>query len=237
MCRYAAGLLALLLVTPQAWSNTTLRYSGVARAGGQVAYVEEHTVEYADSGRLLTARTVYRSEAGRPIAEMRSDFRDSLTVPAHVIQDFRTGNVQGLRREAGRVVLFDQDRGQPERTRVLNDTDAVDHILVGCQGLNYYLLDNLDRLSPGQVVPLRFLIPGKLDYYDFQMRRVQTSGPQITEFEITIKSRFLKLFAPKLVIRYDRQLKRIVWYEGLSNIRNDAGHNQSVTITYGDTPK
>ncbi len=35
---------------------------------------------------------------------------------------------------------------------------------------------------------------------------------------------------------YDQGIYQI-WYEGPSNIRNDAGHNQSVTITYGDPLK
>jgi len=232
MRHFTAGFLLLLISSQAAWGNTTVRYRGVARTGDRVAYIEEHTVDYADSGRLLAAVTLYASESGKPIAEMHSDFRDSLTVPTHTIKDFRTGNVQGLRRENGQVVLYDRDAGKPERTRIIRDSDAESRILVGCQGLNYYLLDNLERMKPGQVLPLRFLIPGKLDHYDFQLARVSQSGAGITVFEITIKSWLLKLFAPKLLVKYDRNLKRIVWYEGLSNITNDEGHNQSVTITY-----
>lgn len=237
MKHVAAASLLVLMATQSAWGNTTVRYRGIAKNGDHVAYVEDHTVEYADSGRLLSALTLYASEAGKPIAEMRSDFRDSLTVPSHVITDFRTGNVQGLRREAGRLVLYDRDAGKPERTRTLRDADADNHILVGCQGLNYYLLENIERIRPDAVLPLRFLIPGKLDYYDFQLARAHEHGAGTTEFEITVKSRILKLFAPKLLVRYDRNLKRIVWYKGLSNIKNDQGHNQSVTITYIYNPK
>jgi hypothetical protein len=232
MRKFTAAFLPLIIATQVAWGNTTVHYSGIARNGGQVAYVENHTVEYGDSGRLVTAVTQYVSESGKPLAEMRSDFRDSLTVPAHTIRDFRTGNVQGLRRENGKVILFDRDAGKPERVRILEDSDGDNRILVGCQGFNYYLLDNLERLKPDQVLPLRFLIPGKLDYYDFQITRVSESGNGITEFEIAIRNWFLKLFAPKLIVRYDRNLKHIVWYEGISNIRNNDGHNQSVTIAY-----
>lgn len=222
----------LLAVAPASLASHVVHYEGVARDGNRVAYVEKHAVVYDDSGRLLEATTQYVSEAGKPIAELKSDFRESLTVPTHTVRDFRSGNVQGLRRSGGKVILFDRDPGKPERTRTLVDSLAEQRILVGCQGLNYYLLDHLDMLKQGQELPLRFLIPGKLDYYDFRMRKSGESKDGIVEFEITVQNWFLHMFAPKLLVRYDRQRSQIVWYKGISNITNDAGANQVVTITY-----
>jgi hypothetical protein len=221
-----------LIWGPGAWAVQTLEYHGTARVGDRIAYREHHRVETDDAGKLVRAKTLYSTEQGKPIAELDSDFRESLAVPSHTIQDFRTGNVEGLRREGTKVLMFDRPSGQPERTRALTDLDIEKRLLVGCQGLNYYLLDQLDNLSSKVEVPLRFLIPGKLDYYDFKMQKTDETQAGLVEFEITLENWLLKLFAPNLLVKYDKKAKRIAWYRGLSNLKAEDGNHQVVTITY-----
>jgi hypothetical protein len=213
-----------------AWANV-VHYKGIAKNGDRTAYIEQHTVEYSDAGKLIKATTEYVSPTGKPIAELKSDFTSSLTIPSHVTKDMRTEEIQGLRREGNKVVMYFKDKDKPEESRVLSSDDEDDRILVGCQGLNYYLLGNLSSFDPEKTLPLRFLIPGKLDYYDFDMKQVGQQG-DIVEFEIKVKNWFLKLFAPSLRVKYDRKQKHIVWYEGISNIKDDDGGNQKVTINY-----
>jgi hypothetical protein len=217
-------------------AGASTEYRGEARVDGRLVYVEKHVVQLDGAGRLLQATTRYEDPTGRPIADLESDFRTSLTVPSHVIHDHRTGNRQGLRREGDRIVLFDADPGQPERTRTLGVRDADGRMLVGCQGLNYYLLANLEHLDPTARLPLRFLIPGKLDYYDFMLQKTGESADGIVAFEIAIQNWFLRMFAPKLEVKYDKQAGHIVWYHGLSNLVDDHGNTQVVTITYQYPP-
>jgi hypothetical protein len=206
--------------------------TGTATVDGKIVYIEKHKVEYADDGKLLRAETSYESSDGKPIAHLKSDFTTSLTVPDHIIEDYRSGDVEGLRHVNGKITLFDKEKDMPEKTRTLDDKDSEDRILVGCQGLNYYVLGHLDSAEPIKSLPLRFLIPGKLDYYDFDMKEVDQPDKNIAEFEVFIKNWFLRIFAPKLEVKYDRKTKRLIWYKGLSNIKNDKGKNQSVTIVY-----
>jgi len=231
------ALLAAFGTAASCLAERTMEYQGEARlvsdrGPGPVVYLEKHRVTLEDDGRPIRAETRYESPDGRLLAELRSDFRESLTVPSHTTTDHRSGNVHGLRRESGQVVLFDQVQGKPERTRVLTAKDAGDRLLVGCQGLNYYLSGHLDRLTPESRLPLRFLIPGKLDYYDFGLTARGTSPEGIAEFEVTIQNWFLRLFAPKLEVKYDTARQRLVWYRGISNILDDRGENQAVEITY-----
>lgn len=206
---------------------------GTASAEGKVVYIEKHRVTRNSEGKLLTAETRYESPGGNLLAVLKSDFTKSVTVPDHVVEDFRTGDIEGLRRENGKIILFDKQKGKPERSRILDEADAENRILVGCQGLNYYLLGRLDPTQPPiEHLPLRFLIPGKLDYYDFDMKELPQADPKLALFEIKVKSIFLRLFAPKLLAKYDRKTSRLVWYQGLSNIKSDAGELQNVTIEY-----
>lgn len=222
--------LSILATTSHA--NMIVHYQGLAKNGDRLAYIEKHTVEYDDQGKLLSTATEYTSAAGKSIAELRSDFRESLAVPSQTFKDFRTGNVEGVRRDRGKLVMFDQDPGKLERTRSLDDSDLGIHILVGGQGMNYYLLDHLETIQPLQELSLRFLIPGKLDFYDFKIKKTNESTDGIVEFEIVIQNWFFKIFAPKLFVKYDKKKKRIVWYKGISNLKSDDGSKQNVTITY-----
>lgn len=207
-------------------------YEGEARKDNKPVYIEHHTVTYSAEGRLLKAVTDYDSPDGKKLAHLESDFRDSLTVPTHSIENFRTGNVQGIRREGAKLIMFDRDKDKPERTKVLEEKKNDDHILVGCQGLNYYLLGNMAATISKKKLPLRFLIPGKLDYYDFTLEFVKESSKDVYDFEVTIQNLFLKLFAPKLFVRYDGAAKHIIDYRGLSNVTDEKGNLQNVSITY-----
>lgn len=222
----------LLTLSYPSYAGRVETYTGTARASGKVVYLEHHNVEYDTSGRVLEAETRYVRPDGTPIAVLRSDFRESLTVPNHRAEDFRFQEVQGLRRQGSEIILYFQDKGGPEYTRSLGTQTGQDRVLVGCQGLNYYLLSNFSSFPADQIVPLRFLIPGKLDFYDFDMKRLGAPKGSIQEFEIQVKNWILALFAPTLRVKYDTQKKQIVWYDGISNIKSDEGTNQTVTIDY-----
>lgn len=223
----------LLMLSPQfTVAKNLVYYQGTAKVGDRIVYIEKHEVEYDDSKKLVVAKTRYESSDGKLIAELNSDFRNSLTAPEHTIKDLRSGGVQGVRRNGSKFVLFDQEEGKVEKNRVLEEKDADGRLFVGCQGLNYYLLANLEPLEPGKKLLLRFLIPGKLDYYDFDLSEISRPEDNIAEYEIAINNWFLKIFAPTLRVKYDRKLKRIIWYEGISNIKSDKGENQKVQIEY-----
>ena len=43
---------------------------------------------------------------------------------------------------------------------------------------------------------------------------------------------FLGVFAPELQLTYDKKNKKLLQYQGVSNIKDDSGSNQDVTIRY-----
>ena len=174
------SLCLLLLWSTQAGASQIVRYRCIAKTDEKIAYIEKHTVESSDTGALQKASAEYLSDTGKPLAELKSDFTTSLTVPTHVTNDFGTGEAQGLSGEREKVVMYFKKKDKCEETRTLAPAagDEKDRVLVGCRGLNFYLLSNL---------------------------------------------------GPNLRVRCDTKKKRIVWYDGISNIEND-GRNQKVTI-------
>lgn len=224
----AAVLWTAALVPAQ--ETGVLRFTSEARFGGKISYLERHESEYRD-GRVVRARTDYLAPDGKPLAYIESYFAESLAAPGHVFEDFRSGVRHGVRYEGGNAILFSRDPGQTEKVRNIGKGGGSGILMVGCQGLFYYLQENYDKVREKRKVPLQLLITGTLDIYDFELE-LKGEKDGVAEITIHISNWFLRLFAPKLDVRYDIGAKRMLYYKGLSNILDDKGKIQTVEITY-----
>ncbi len=198
-------------------------------SSGELVYTEEHKAEFKGD-TIVKASTVYKDPSGKKIAELESDFSLSLTAPAHDFKDLRFNLRYGIRYSDKQATMFVQEGSEPEKTKAVGD--GGEKLLVGCQGLGYYFRVQLADLRKQGRVPILFLIPGKLDTFNFEM---QYKGPDKAGheiFEIHIKSLVLRLFAPKLVLHYDAKKNRLLRYEGLSNLYDSDRKQQNVRIEY-----
>lgn len=208
-------------------------YVGEARLkDGTLVYTEHHTARFDESGRIKSARTVYKDPAGTIIGKLQSDFSESITAPAYDYVDLRTGEFHGIRIEKEHFVLFmrEPESGE-EKTIKLEKGFTENALIVGCQGLHYYLRENLDIVRQKESIGIKFLIPGDLDYYSFRMKYVG-ENQHVVRLKIYIDNFFLRLFAPSLLLKYDKKQGRLLNYVGLSNIKSDEGEIQHVVINY-----
>lgn len=209
-------------------------FRGEAKEKGVLVYVEHHDVTFDDSGKVLTAVTKYVDTAGKTMGILNSDFRRSLNLPEHIFRDGRTKAQYGIRRDADKIILFSQDDGKPELTKELeqNDDSAKSVLQVGCQGFNYYLKGKVEGLRQAKSLPVLFMVPGDLSTFKFVLEYVRENPDKTVDFRVKIESWFLRIFAPTLEFRYDQKINRIVWYRGISNVKNDNGKTMNVTIDY-----
>jgi hypothetical protein len=210
------------------------KYTGKAMRGDRLIYTERHELTRSGSGQLLEAVTLYVDDEGETIAELRSDFKVDLSAPNYTFKDLRTGEVQGVRRSPGpgALVMFSQKKGERERTEdVVADSANVQPVFGG-QGLNYYLIENLDKVRALKKSSILFLLPGSLAAYEFTLAYEGQASEKVARFKLEVSNGFLRFFAPSLIMTYDETKKRLVGYEGISNLKNDQGRPQSVKITY-----
>jgi hypothetical protein len=106
--------------------------------------------------------------------------------------------------------------------------------MVTGQGLHVYLRDHLQQLATGDAIKqVRFLVPLEGRDFLFRIRRLKEPGESTTvAFNIEADSWFLRLFAPNLEVRYDRETGRLLSYQGASNLLDADRGMQKVTITY-----
>lgn len=225
------ALLHFCFVLPGQASESIERYRGEARGkNGELIYIEKHEVVLLN-GRVSKATTQYFDDRDKLIGILSSDFSKSLTSPEYVFEDKRHGDFHGIRIKDGQLFMFNREDGK-EESRALDQATNSNELFVGCQGLHYYLRDHMDSVRAQRNLPVKFLIPGNLDYYNFIMNYEEESKDGAVDFEIKIENWFLRLFAPSLNVTYDPKTGRLVRYKGLSNIKNARGKLQNVEITY-----
>lgn len=208
-------------------------FTGIAKIEGKIVYEEKHDVTLDKSGNVIEASTVYSDLKGTTLGTLKSDFRKSLSLPEHIFIDTRTQGKYGIRRLAdNKIEMFNQDFNKSEQTKLLTDTDDLSRVLIGCQGFNYFLKDEIDNLKRIKTLPVLFMIPGDLSTYKFILELIEENSEQILYFKVKIENWFLRAFAPELEFKYDRKIHHIIWYKGISNIKNDSGKNQKVEIDY-----
>lgn len=225
-------VLLLLFFVQNVFSARQEFFKGEARENGKIVYLESHEVTFDDKNNVLEAKTTYFDPDEKAIAALSSNFRQSLSLPEHVFEDYRTKGQYGIRRSDNKIILFNKDDGKPETTKVLESNSDKDRVQVGCQGFNYFLKGKIDSLRDQKSLPVLFMIPGDLSTYKFVLNYVRENADQTVEFSVKIENVFLRLFAPELEFRYDQKKQRIVWYKGISNIKSNDNKPMNVVIEY-----
>ncbi|HNW78750.1 MAG TPA: hypothetical protein PKH28_07540 [Candidatus Competibacteraceae bacterium] len=229
------GMLLLADAALPAWAMVSGRqeevFQGIARnERGEIAYTEEHRMIYED-GRPHRNETRYRDASGQEIAVLTSNFTRNPYMPSYSFEDRRSGRQDGTFVDGNWIKIYGRaDQDAPVQQDMLRLEDG----MVTGQGLHMYLRDHLDELATGAAVQqVRFLVPLEGRDFVFRIRRLDTPGePNVAAFSIEADSWLLRLFAPRLDVRYDRDTRRLLSYRGASNLLDANRSVQNVTITY-----
>lgn len=197
---------------------------------GEFLYSETHR-EVMKDGRIIGNTVSYKDRAGNVFAEKFVDFRKSLTMPDFHLVNAENGHVEGVR--GGREQLA-------VHFRRLSDADIREATVerpgngIIDAGFDRFIEQNWDSLIAGEVIEREFLIPSQLDFFTFEVARVETSRFYEHAFELRIKSKLLQLFVEPVLVHYHARTRALLRYEGISNIRNEAGNNFEVRIEFAD---
>ncbi|HEU0154173.1 MAG TPA: hypothetical protein VFQ84_12605 [Arenimonas sp.] len=230
-----AALIACLLAPLPALASLTFE-EGVAREpdSNRVLYLEQHLVRR--EGNEPTERLViYRCGDGTPFARKRVDYRGSTVAPEFVFEDARLGYGEGLRRRTGvESVWVREGKGEAERSAPLDE----DARLVADAGFDEFIRDHWGPLVAGQSVPLRFAVPSRLQSLGFKVNRqgsTEFGGEPAETFRLRLGG-LLGWIAPSIDVAYGRDSRRLLRFEGLSNLRTDDGESQLVARIEFPTP-
>jgi len=216
----AALLLAALWAGPLAASTRYLADTAWARdpVDKRLLYREQHALQLDANGRLLERRVLYRCADGTPFARKRVDYRVDAEAPDFALDDARSGYREGLRRRDGRREAFVQYPGEAERSARL-DTGA----MVADAGFDRWARARWDPLTAGERRSLRFLVPSRLAAYEFSVQALPAAAVA-GEYRFRLRlSGWLGWLAPYIDVSYTASDRRLLRFEGLSNLRDDRG--------------
>ena len=231
--RWAPGL-ALLLVVGSAEASYREELGLAADLdSGRPLYREQHLLRAAPDGGPLERLVVYRCTDGTPFARKRVDYRGAPSAPAFQFEDRRSGYREGVQRGAGAATVF-VDRPDAEPQRAPLPAGA----LVADAGFDHWVRGNWPRLTRGESVPMAFLVPSRLDSFDFKVYEVDGEAEAGgRRFRLRLGG-LLGWFAPHIDVVYAEQDRRLLRFEGLSNLRDDAGDDPlKVRIEFPEPPK
>lgn len=201
---------------------------------GRPLYREQHVLRAGPDGRLQERLVVYRCTDGTPFARKRVDYRDAAAAPAFQFEDVRSGYREGVQRRAGLATVFvDRPDAGPKSAPLPTGE------LVADAGFDQWVQAEWPQLTSGRSVPMEFLVPSRLTSYGFRVYEV--SGDETAAAQRRFRLRLgglLGWFVPHIDVVYSDAERRLLSFEGLSNLRDDAGEDPlEVRIDFPESPK
>ncbi|PKL83417.1 MAG: hypothetical protein CVV24_04995 [Ignavibacteriae bacterium HGW-Ignavibacteriae-3] len=198
----------------------------------KLIYREFHEEKFAGD-RIVKSITKYKDTQNNVLSERIMDFADDLTKPKFVLNDFRSGYIEGAEPLSGnnvRVYTRENFDGRlEEKILKVNSPFVIDG------GLTYFFRENWEDLLKGKTVEFNFITPAKLDYFRFRVSKnsiIEVGGRKGLQIKLEINSFILRAFVDPILITYALDNKEILHYKGISNVNDENGKSYSVEIDF-----
>ncbi|NKF23849.1 hypothetical protein [Solimonas marina] len=233
----AAGAALLLICSSAAWAET-LKFYGYAYdlKSGRYLYTEVHH-EQVDHGHWLGGTIRYYAPDGTLIGDKTLKFDQDPYVPVYDF-DMKTDGYH----EA--ITSVSKDGIAMEKRSTRDDPlkkKTIEHAQPMCadSGFHALLVANFATLMAHKTFTFTFGVAGNLASYRFRAKRIGDTtfeGKPAVRFRVEPDS-LLRWFVDPLVVTYDPETKKLLEYEGVSNIPNPATNKPYVArIAYYSQP-
>ena len=206
-----------------------LTYQGIATdlKSNKFYYLEEHR-ETIDHDVLKQTVIQYKDSAGAVIAKKVINYEGNKITPVFEQNDYRDGYTEGVSFAGNKLVLkFRKNKKETLKTKLM---DMPAHLVVD-GGFNYYIKGNWSDLTNGKTKVFNFAVPSQLDYFTFRLYKDSQKDDEIV-FKMEPDNYLLRKLVDPIRVTYKASTKRIIKYEGLSNINDKKGKSYLVKIMY-----
>lgn len=204
-----------------------LMIAGNAMVGNQLAYKEKHKAEVSPEGLYQTLSTDYLDENDKTFGTLRSDFTKNKLVPDYQFENSKIQLKEKVTKsdDGKRLLVEIIERGK----KTSFELPVVENAVMG-QGFHNLIMARFEELK---VKPLEvnFIIPRKKDYFRFKIEKVKSNGDSI-ELSLRPSHFLLKAIVPKISVSYHTQTKKLLSFQGMTNIEDSNGEAIKAAIGY-----
>ncbi len=204
------------------------RFTGDAYSIGSNALLY-HETQYLLASDGAERVVLYRCPDGRAFARKRVRESGDVQAPDFDLVDARLGYREGVRANGAQRQVYVQRRSNlPEQADLLSvPADGVIDT-----GFDAFAQRHWDALVKGETLRFPYLVPSRRTFYQFKVNRTDAGASGRTMSIRLAAGNWLSFLLPHIDVVYDIAARRVVHYEGLSNIRGDDGKNYQVRSEY-----
>jgi hypothetical protein len=196
-----------------------------------VYYTEEYSEQLVD-GKHVQTSIVYKDKAGKTFAGKTLNYSDDKIKPDFRMEDRRTGYIEGAEVIGNTIkVFYKEANNKPLNSKILTVPGTA--IIDG--GFNYYVKDKWNDIVKGADIHFNFVVPERLDYYSFRIvkdKEIVCNGKPAYVFRMEPGNYILRQIIDPIVLTYEKSTKRLIKYEGISNLNDNKGKRYIVSIVY-----
>lgn len=229
--QYSYLIILLALVSPytMAVSSEELKapsFVGIAyqKDNGKVLYSEEHY----KNGQVHEVK--YREPDGHIFAEKNIQYVGNHTAPTFIQINHRNGELIDIKND-GKNVSIHYKEAKDEQPEVESISYSPKTVIDA--GFDHYIVENWASLLEGETHTIEYLLPSHQRTIELKIEKNSCAeNDDKTCFLIAANSWVFRMLSQPLNLTYDTQLKRLLVFEGRSNICNEQGSYQDVQIRY-----
>jgi hypothetical protein len=197
----------------------------------QLQYSDHHS-ENISSSKHISSSIVYRDSSNKVFAKKEISFQKNSSLPDFKLVDLRDGYEEGGELKNNTYVLhFRKNSNSEPQQKIL----PIEGRMVADGGFDPFIKIHWNALLKGDKIKFKFVAPSQLDQFDFIVYKTKEENrndrPTMI-LKMNMDNFLLKMVIPPITIHYDIETKRIVEYEGISNINNSSGKSLFVRIIY-----
>lgn len=211
----------------------TKKFNGEAfdlKTGKRLYY--DHHEEFYENGKHIYSLIEYKDVNGKVFAKKKIVFQKNPIRVDFKLEDFRDGYIEGAD-VVGNKINFIYRKNNKEEIKEASIPIPANAVIDG--GFDYFVRENWDQILAGNKKILNLCAPSQQDCFKFVVFKTgETKRGEIDviSMKVELNNPVLAAFVKPILLVYEKDTKKLLQYDGISNINNEDGKSHVVRITY-----
>ena len=240
------SLLNIALSTLPLWSHAnTITFTGRAydiENKERLLYEEIHKLDLSEDNQPRQELVTYQDPDGNVLATKKMIYGNNPSQPNFTLESTTNGYQEGViytkNQELNnkRIVYNQESESAKRKEKILKMTPNT--VIDG--GFHYFVLKQWNSLMNGENIKIKFLSTARLKSFDFSIKKMPSQSNESDSnsviFKFTVNNPFIQWLLKPIYLTYDQQTRRLMQFEGITNLSDKEGKSYKAVIYYEYEP-